>query len=81
MNHLTPLKPNVYCLRFDKPFAVTPQQFQEWNSDNHSCEMITKEEYLELCKIQLEERKDTIRRQKMLHPIFQEIFTPFIFNK
>ena len=81
MNHLQVQKPNVYCLRMGKPFAVTPKQFQEWNSDNFSCEMISKAEYLEYCKIALEERKDTIRRQKMLHPIFEEIFTPFIFNK
>jgi len=78
MNHLKAQYPNVYCLRFDKPFAVTPQQFQEWNSDNHSCEMITKEEYLEYCKISLEQRKDKVRMQKMLAPIFAEIFTPYI---
>ena len=81
MSHLRPSNPNVYCLRMGKPWAVDKVQFNDWFTDNESCEMITKEEYLQLCKIQLEERKDTIRRQKMLHPIFEEIFTPFIFNK
>jgi len=78
MRYLQPKYPNVYCLRFNKPFAVSPSQFQEWHSDNHSAEMITKEEYLELCKIALEERKDKVRIGKMLHPIFEEIFTPII---
>ena len=78
MSHLRPSNPNVYCLRFGKPFAVTVAQFNDWFTDNESCEMITKEEYLEYCKIALEQRKEKIRIGKMLHPIFQEIFTPII---
>lgn len=78
MSHLIPSNPNVYCLRFGKPFAVTTTQFNDWFTDNESCEMITKEEYLEYCKIALEQRKEKIRIGKMLHPIFQEIFTPII---
>jgi len=80
MRYLAPKYPNVYCLRFDKPFAVTPQQFQEWNSDNESCEAISKEEFIQFCKISLEERKDKVRRMKMLEPIFAEIFTPYVFK-
>jgi hypothetical protein len=57
MRYLQPKYPNVYCLRFNKPFAVSPSQFQEWHSDNHSAEMISKKQYLEARELQLQKGK------------------------
>jgi len=57
MNYLTPLKPNVYCLRMGKPYAVTTEQFNDWFTDNQGVELINKGMFLDARKVQLQKGK------------------------
>lgn len=57
MSHLQATKPNVYCLRMGKPFAITPQQYEAWFTDNQSATAISKSEYLEAREFQLQKGK------------------------
>ena len=69
MDWLKVEQPNVLCMRDGRPYAVSQDQYEEWFTDNLSCEAISKEKYWEEIKFQLQKGKTICLRKGCKKPL------------